>query len=409
MAGDAQAAPWLTPVRRIFVAAFGMDLAIAVVGLSVQFSGHELHATPMMLGLLATASATAYTVFCLFTGRLSDVWGRRVFVVLSCLVCAGAWVAMTRATRPWHLLALTPISGAGVALFWPPMQAWLAELTSGGRKGLVTDIGAFNIAWTVGLMLGPPLAGLVWAFGRPAPFFLSATMILVLLAFLLTIPKGRPQSAPHDVPEESPSADDQVAGQYLTLARIANFGSWFGRGLTCVVFPKLGKELGLSEAVIGIVVATFLTGQLAMFAFLRRRTSWQYRLWPLLAAEMVGCLGMMIAFVASTPSIFGVGFALAGACAGVTYVASLFYSLHGDTAGRGARTGVHEAVLGTGVVLGPLCGGLVANYVDLRAPFALVAAVFCLIAAANVLVWRRTIWPVRLRQRAAGQAEVARK
>ena len=117
MAAEVDAASWLTPVRRIFVATFAMDLVVAVVGLSVQFCGHELHATPMMLGLLATASATAYTVFCLFTGRLSDVWGRRGPVVLSCLLCAGVWMAMTRATQPWHLLVLMPFSGAGIALF----------------------------------------------------------------------------------------------------------------------------------------------------------------------------------------------------------------------------------------------------------------------------------------------------
>jgi len=407
MAGKAQATRWLTPVRRIFAVAFGMDLTVAVVGLSVQFSGHELHATPTMLGLFAAVSATAYTVSCLFTGRLSDTWSRRGPIVLSCVLCAGVWVAMTRATQPWHLLALTPISGASTALFWPPMQAWLAELTSGGRKGLVANIGAFNIAWTLGLMVGPPLAGLIWAFGRPAPFFLSAAVVLGLLAFITTIPRGQRQDAPREAAEELPTVDRPVADHYLTLARIANFGSWFARGLTSVAFPKLGKELGLSEAVIGMVLAAFLAGQLGMFAYLRRRSGWQYRLWPLLAAELVGCIGMMIAFVAPTPSIFAVGFALGGACAGVTYVASLFYSLHGESVARGARTGIHEAVLGTGVVLGPLSGGLVANYISLRAPFALTAAVFCLVAVLNLFVWWRRIWPVRLRERTAARAKVA--
>ena len=104
--------PGLSPVHRIIIAAFVMDLAVAVVGLSVQFSGHELNATPTMLGLLATVSATAYTLLCLVTGRVSDAFGRRALTALSCLLCAGAWVAMSRATRPWHLLAVMPISGS---------------------------------------------------------------------------------------------------------------------------------------------------------------------------------------------------------------------------------------------------------------------------------------------------------
>jgi MFS family permease len=116
---------------------------------------------------------------------------------------------------------------------------------------------------------------------------------------------------------------------------------------------------------------------------------------------------MIIAFLAGRPEVFALGFALAGACAGVTYVSSLIYSLQGRAAGRGARCGIHETVLGSGVLLGPLLGGLVASRVDLRSPFVLAATVFLLVAVADLLVWRRTIRPTRLRDRAAAQAEVA--
>ena len=396
----------LSPARRIIIAAFGMDLAVATVGLSVQFSGHALDATPTMLGLLATAGATAYTVLCLFTGRFSDVFGRRLLTSLACVLCAGVWLVMPFTTRSWHLLALMPLSGAGIAMFWPATQAWLAEVTRGGRKGLAANLGSFNISWTVGLMLGPPLAGVVWQFGRPAPFLLASAGVLLVLGLMRTVPTVRRQAEEPEAADEDP-VDSRVAEHYLRLAWVANSASWFARGLVGVVFPKLGKELGLSEQLIGIIIAALLGGQLAMFAFLRKRTGWQYRLWPLVAAELVGCVGMMVAFLARAPLIFASGLALAGVCAGMTYVASLFYSLQGRSAGRGGRAGIHEAVLGSGMVLGPLLGGLVANYVDLRSPFLVAAAVFLLVAAVDLVMWRRTIWPTRLRDRTVARAEVA--
>lgn len=394
----------LSPARRIIIAAFFMDLAVAMVGLSVQFSGHALDATPTMLGLLATVSAAAYTLLCLFTGRLSDRSGRRTLATLSCLLCAAVWLAMPLARRVWHLLALMPLSGAAIAMFWPATQAWLSEVTRGGPRGLAASLGEFNISWTAGLMLGPPLAGLMWAFGRPAPFLLAAAGVLAVLALLRTV-SGAPQAASEaQVGAERGGAGDRLAQHYLHLAWIANFASWFSRGLASVVFPKLGKEIGFSEQLIGLVFAALLAGQLVMFGLLHRRTGWQYRLWPLLAAEAIGAAGMIVAFAARTPGVFAAGFALSGACAGVTYVSSLFYSLHGHPAGRGARSGIHEAVLGSGMLLGPLLGGLVGD-LDLRAPFALAALVFVLVAAADLLVWRRTVWPERSRLRMT--AEVA--
>jgi len=155
------------PVYRIFMAALVMDLAIAAIGLSVQLLGSELNASAAMLGWLGTIGALAYAIGCIFTGTLSDRLGRRLLTSASCVICGLAWLMMTRATSPWQLMAILPFSGAGISLFWPPVQAWLSEITVGGRDQLNRNIGGFNIAWTIGLMLGPVIAGVAWEYGQP--------------------------------------------------------------------------------------------------------------------------------------------------------------------------------------------------------------------------------------------------
>ncbi len=379
----------LGPVPKLLIAAFVMDLSVAMVGLSVQFRANELGATPLVLGLLGTASSLAYTIGCLFTGRLSDRFGRRLLAGGSCLICAGAWLAMTGAGTPMRLLAIVPFSGAAIAMFWPPLQAWLSEVTVGGRGRLVENLGAFNVAWTVGLMLGPPVAGFAWALGSAAPFIIATASVLGVLILLHTIPahvEGGGEDAPEDDAERP---DGEVARRFLYLAWIANFASWFGRGMNGVVFPKLGLDLGLSERTVGLVIASLLAGQLIMFLFLRTRSSWRYHLWPLTIALVAGGAGYVLAYVSASPLAFAASFALSGVGAGVTYVASLYYSLEGGADSRGGRTGIHEAVLGSGLFIGPLMGGILGQSMGLRAPYVATALVFALTAVVMHIVSRR--------------------
>lgn len=383
-----------SPVRRLFIAALVFDLAIAMIGLAVQFLGNALDAKPLILGLLGMASPAAYTIGCLFTGRLSDRVGRRVLASGACLICAAAWLAMTQANTPLQLLAIVPISGAGISLFWPPVQAWLSEITVGGHRRLVANIGSFNVSWTVGLMLGPPVAGLAWGLGPAAPFVIAAASCLGLLILLQSTPvevEGGGVEIPED--RECIRPDAAVALRYLHLAWIANCASWFGKGMNGVVFPKLALEMGMSARTIGFLLAMYLGGQLMMFVFLRSHSGWQFRLWPLLAALAMGGTAWVIAYFSQTPLVFGLAFALGGMGAGVTYASSLFYSLQGRTVSRGARTGIHEAVLGSGVFLGPLFGGAIADFVGLQEPYLFTAGLFVCIAVVLVGVSRRRIRP----------------
>ncbi|MGC9317160.1 MAG: MFS transporter [Armatimonadota bacterium] len=393
----------ITPVHRLIVAAFVMDMGVAMVGMAVQFMGNALEAAPTILGLLGTASPAAYTLGCLVTGRLSDRFGRRLLNSAACLVCAAAWLAMTQAETALQLLAIIPVSGAAISMFWPPLQAWLSEVTVGGRRHLVRNIGGFNISWTIGLMLGPPAAGLAWDLGHAAPFIIAAAAVIGVLMLLQTIPAQVEGGGEADPQDEADAPDGEIARRFLYLAWIANFASWFGRGMNIVVFPKLGTEAGLRPRIIGTTIAIFLAGQLLMFLYLRTRSGWQYRLWPLLAALGAGSAGWLIAYSASSPLLYAVAFAIAGMGAGVTYVSSLYYSLQGHAVARGARTGIHEAVLGSGIFLGPLFGGLVADHVGLNAPYLATAALFALFGAIVYATWRRMRINARRR---AEQAEV---
>ena len=66
--------------------------------------------------------------------------------------------------------------------------------------------------------------------------------------------------------------------------------------------------------------------------------------------------------------MFFPAFALFGACAGMTYLSSVFYGQDG-AADRGNKSGFHEMILGLGMLVGPFIGGSLAELFELRTPF----------------------------------------
>lgn len=379
----------LAPTRRLIAASFMMDFSVAMVSLAVQNLGiYSLNAPNVVLGLFATFSSVAYTVGCLFSGSISDRFGRRRCALVACVGAGLVWVLIPN-VGPWkYVLCLMPLSGASISLFWPSIQAWLAELTVGGRRELTRNLGLFNIMWCAGLMIGPVATGYLWGAHHRLTFYAPAILLSVPIAIVLLTPRGKPRAANNGPADVRAHEDSNL---FLKLAWIGNFASWFATGTTMAMFPKLGDTLGFTELHVGWLLFAFRAGQVAMFEYTRHEHRWQYKLWPLLVTQVAAAGGMAMATVVTQKPLFAAGFAIAGLCAGMTYVNSLFYVLHGRTEGMGKTSGFHEAVLGSGVFLGPLLGGIGAQYISLRAPFAIAACVFALACFAQLwMVARHT-------------------
>ena len=72
----------------------------------------------------------------------------------------------------------------------------------------------------------------------------------------------------------------------------------------------------------------------------------------------------------------------------MTFSSSLFYSVN-VTSHKGPSAAMHETVLMSGFLLGPLIGGAVAQEFSLRAPYLVVAAIVVVGIFAQLLIKRR--------------------
>jgi MFS family permease len=158
--------------------------------------------------------------------------------------------------------------------------------------------------------------------------------------------------------------------RFLFAAWVANFASWFIMGNARFQFPKLARELNLSPHLIGLVLGFLGLALFSGFFLLRRTDRWFFVRNFLLSAQVLALAGVLLITVSNDAVLFALAFVMIGLSCSVTYYSSLYYAVH-LLKKKGKGSGLHESILGGGAVLGPILGGVAAQYAGLRAPYVL--------------------------------------
>lgn len=375
----------MSQLHILYLVSLLMDMAVAGVVFAISRRAAEMGATPNELGLLGSLWFGAYTVLALVTGRISDRVGRRKVAVTGCVLAAVIALACAYTTRVSYLLGLTMLFGAGVAGFWPSVIAWLSEGASGGR--LAARLTRFSVAWNLGLLIGFAVTGKLFQYNPQLAFYMSAGVIVLIIGLLFVPAKESREVAETAVDVSAPVPKGRG---FRKTAWLANFAVNFALQGTVALFPQLATHLGVGADVHGGLLALNRGAALACFVVLQLLMFWRTRLWPLWAAQAI-CVAafVWIGFASSTYS-FALAFALAGAVSGFTYQASLLFTLE-EISEKGKGSGFHEAVIGSGMFLGPILAGWVGSDTAIRAPyfFCAVALVFFVVLQVALVAWRR--------------------
>ena len=165
-----------------------MDMSLGVVFLATPLLANSLGATIVQMGLLGSIGGAFYAFTCPFAGRLSDRFRRKRVVLASILICATVYIFMARVQNLAQLFVLATIGSAGASLFWPSVQAWIAE--GKDRPTLIRSLGRFNIGWSFGLLLGPLAGGKLYAWNERLPFYFAVFDLLVVSINLVKCRSG---------------------------------------------------------------------------------------------------------------------------------------------------------------------------------------------------------------------------
>ena len=139
------------------------------------------------------------------------------------------------------------------------------------------------------------------------------------------------------------------------MAWIANPFSYVAINTVIPLIPSIAEKLSLSTGMAGIVCSLWMFARLAAFAAFWRWTGWHYRFRWLAGSFllMIVCFfGFLMAQSIGLLLVAQVGFGLS---IGLIYYSSLYYSMN-VTENQGSNAGLHEAMIGAGLFIGPAVG-----------------------------------------------------
>lgn len=121
-------------------------------------------------------------------GSLSDQYGRRPVILISCAGLAADYVLMALAPNLWWLAAGRLIAGVTSSSF-TTIYAYMADITEPEKRARA--YGLIGAAFSGGFVLGPVLGGFLGEFGPRVPFWVAAAMSgLAFLYGLFILPES---------------------------------------------------------------------------------------------------------------------------------------------------------------------------------------------------------------------------
>lgn len=383
----------------IDVLAFGSIIPV-LPHLVERFVGGDPSQAAYWVGGFSVAFATIQFFTSPVQGALSDRFGRRPVILLSCLGLGLDFVFMALAPSLAWLFVGRVISAMTSASF-STANAYIADVTAPEERA--KGFGMIGAAFGLGFVVGPLVGGELLHFGLRAPFWFSAALALTNFLYgLFVLPESLPpekRTPTFDWSHARPMGGIKLLGEYpaiwglVAVVFIANFAHYVYPS-TFVLFADVrygwdGRAAARVLAVVGVIsviVNVALVGRLVKALGERR---------AILLGLACGVTGFVIYSLADTGWLFLCGLPISGlwAIAGPATMALISREVGPEVQGRvnGALTGLVSLA---GIFAPGLFAGSFGFFIGPKAPAHFPGIAFLLAAillsCAWLVAWRYT-------------------
>jgi len=238
----------------LFLAVFSVTLGVGLVVPLLPVYAHTLGASGLYIGFIFGAFSISRTVFLPVFGRLSDVKGRKPFLVTGLLAYFIVSIGFVLSTDIGVFIAIRFFQGVGSAMILPVAQAYIGDITPSKTEGFV--MGLFNVSLYGGLAVGPVVGGaLNDALGIQASFLgMGLVSFLGFLLCLVLLPSRRDEPAVHRT-RKSVQYRTVLKNRYVVFLFLFRAAFTTCIGIVWAFLPLLADaQFGLSSSAIGVLV-----------------------------------------------------------------------------------------------------------------------------------------------------------
>ncbi|MCW5593169.1 MAG: TCR/Tet family MFS transporter [Burkholderiales bacterium] len=248
----------------VVVDVVAMGVVIPVLPKLVEtFEGGDTAAAAEVYGVFGTAWALMQFLSMPVLGALSDRFGRRPVILLSCLGLGLDYFLMALAPNLAWLFVGRVISGITAASFSTAF-AYIADVTPPERRAAA--FGMLGAGFGLGFTLGPALGGLLGGVDPRLPFWVAGGLALLNSAYgWFVLPESLPphRRSPFSWKRANPVGSLKLLRSHPEVLGLA--AVLFLMQLAHVVFPAvtvlyMGYRYGWGEVAVGLVLAAVGVG-----------------------------------------------------------------------------------------------------------------------------------------------------
>ena len=305
--------------------------------------------------LTAALGGFVYIVAAWQGGKLAQRFGCiRLLYLGACVVILSLAMGMVFSS-PGAQIMMFCLWTTGICLIWPALETQVCERAGANLSKMV---GIYNVTWAAGGAAAYFTAGfLIEKLGMASLFWIPLGLTAVELALLPIAARWlkNENARPCLETAEPPLHDHPDARRFQRMAWIANPFSYVAINTVIPLIPSIAEKLSLSTGMAGMLCSVWMFARLAAFLAFWRWTGWHYRF-----SWLAGSFGLMIVCFFGFLMSQSIGLLLAaqvgfGLSIGLIYYSSLYYSMN-VTENHGSNAGLHEAMIGAGLFIGPAFG-----------------------------------------------------
>jgi MFS family permease len=373
--------------RTLWIAALFSYVGAAMYDVGASWLMTSLVPDPLFVSLITTATALPIFLFALPSGILSDIFDRRVILLITCAYMVAistvlGILSLIGLITPTILLILTFALGAGMTMIRTPIIPTLSGLVP--RSELPAALTLSALGGNMGRVIGPTFGGFIVAAIAPwAVFFLNSASFIGMIIILNRLPRksiarkpAAPQDNQHEHPKQTSLPPENIIRairvqmryiRYSQAARVlivrAGLFTLCSSALLSLL-PYLAKhELGLDSTGFGLLLGSFgmgaIVGGIAILPRLRPKAS--------VESLITGSIALLafVTFIIGYAQDFRI-LCIIMSLGGAAYITilSTFYTIGAKSAPIwiGARVlAIYLLILNGGLAIGSVLWGTVAN------------------------------------------------